>query len=328
MMRKSRDEGVMQLSLSDPKFREVSALRNFPAIEGDILKHRDGSLWVVKGCVHSPEGLVAIPRVFEGKKVKQYFEAMKIVERYYPHYITYIEELDRDVPVVPWKDILEILSWLYEGCSSSIEEVNRILVLLNNIGLKCGVAGSYLGGYSGVESDIDVHCLDTAGAYEKVRLLYTTGALEHLSYSDAYHEVSEVSEILRADIHVELLTRKYLQGKFKSKKVTIRILNCDRITEFLGPYNNVRWGEFMVRVTESDYRTPAIMKAYVIRSSLSIDDEIYLISHRARFTELPDGTIFKIFGPVRTNSLGRTIINLDEAAVDWVSIDIQNYRQN
>ncbi len=322
MMRKSRIEEVMRLSLPDPKRCKLPVLGNFPAIEGDLIKHHDGSLWVVKGCIHSSEGLVAVPRVFEGKKVKRYFEAMSIIERYYPHYITYIEELGRDVPVVPWEDVLNILSWLHDGRYSRVEEVNEILRLFDDVGLECGVAGSYLGGYFGVESDIDVHCLDSPGAYEKVQLLYANGALDHLNRFDAYYEVSEVSEILGTDTHAELLTRKYLQGKFRGKKVTIRILNCNRITGFVGPYSNVRWGEFVVRVTESDYRTPAIMKAHVVISSLSVDDEIYLISHRARFTEFPVDAILKILGPLRMNSLGRTVINLDEATVDWVSLDI------
>jgi hypothetical protein len=320
MMRKSRNDEVMRLSLSDSEYRNQSVVGNLSAIEGDMLRHRDGSLWVVKGCVHSSEGLVALPRVFEGRKVKRYSEAMGVIERYYPHYITYLEELGRDVPVVPWGDILRVLSWLHEGRHHWVEGVSELLRLLSDVGLECGIAGSYLGGYFGVESDIDVHCLDSPGAYEKIQQLYTSGILEHLSYFDACYEVTEVSESLREDIHIGMLTRKYLQGKFRNRRVTIRILGCDRIAEFLGPYHSVRWGELVVKVVESDYRTPAIMRAHVVRSSVSVDNLVYLISHRARFTELPSGTILKVSGLVRTNSLGRTIVNLDESTVDWIGL--------
>lgn len=289
-------------------------------VEGDVIKHVDGSLWVVKGCVHTSEGFVAVPRVVGSKKIKRFAEAMEVVKRYYFHYIRKVQETGREVPVVPENDILEVRRWGIEGRECGDPILRQFLQILDMRGLNCGIAGSHLGGYSRPESDIDVHCLDSPGAYSKISSLYSSEILRHLDLSEAVHEVVDVSESLDSRKHAELITKKNLQGMYGERKVTIRIVNCDRIQKLLGPYLDSRNAELVVKVAESDYRTPTTLRASVVRASILVDQYVYLISHRVRFTELPVETVLHVDGAVMRNSLGNLVVNLDEAEVKWISL--------
>ncbi|MCX8184924.1 MAG: hypothetical protein RMI56_00075 [Sulfolobales archaeon] len=290
-------------------------------LEGDIVRLRDGSVWVIKGCAHPPGGYVALPRVVDGRKFKRFSESIEVVNRYYLHYLKNLREIGRRVPIVPEQDIVEIRRWILDGLRVGDIEAQKLLQLLASRGLKCGIAGSYLGGYSQSSSDIDIHCLDKPEAYSEVRSLYLERVLEHLSLSEAVVELAEVSESIDLKIHAYFITKRYLQGRYRSRKVTIRIVNCDRVRDFLGPYVDVRNSELIAKISESDYRTPAIIKAEVVRTSAQTNCSIYLISHRLRFAELPEGTILSIRGAIETNYLGYLIVNLDAASLDWISLD-------
>lgn len=292
----------------------------FQLTEGDIVKHVDGSLWVVKGCVHPPEGYVSIPRVLDGRKLKRLADALELVKRYYFHYVKNVPEVGREVPVVPLVDILSVRRWSVEGRKCDDVLLCQLLQTFEALGLNCGVAGSHLGGYSGAESDVDIHCLDNPGAYDKVASLYSLGILKHLDLGEASREVAEVHESLDPKRHAELIARRYLQGAYKRKRITIRMIDCDRVRRFLGPYTDSRRAELIVKIAESDYRTPAIMRADVVRAPVAVDRDTYLLTHRLRFIELPTGTLLCVNGTIMTNALGNSIVNLDESEVVWVSL--------
>ncbi len=303
------------MSESPPRHCEDSA---YPlAVEGDIIRHVDGSIWVVKGCVHPPGALVAVPRVVGGAKLKRLSEAMEVVRRYYLHYVRSVPEIGREVPAVPLKDVLVVLRWLREGRRPGEELLRELLKALEDLGLECGIAGSHLGGYSDAGSDVDVHCLDSPDAYERISSLYSSGLLGHLEPGEALLEVAGVSESLDPRRHAELIARRVLQGKYRGRRVTFRVVNCERAREVIGPYVDARSAEMVVRIAESDYRTPAIMRADVVRSSVSVGQSLYLFTHRLRFAELPVGTLLQIRGTVLTRACGVSVLNLEESEVLW-----------
>ncbi|MEM1930553.1 MAG: hypothetical protein QW780_04250 [Sulfolobales archaeon] len=286
--------------------------------EGDIIKHKDGSVWVVKGCVHPPEGFVAVPRVVDGKKLKRVVEVWEMVNRYYIHYIKNIPEIGRGVPVVPKRDVFEVRRWSIDGRNCSSTFLKQLLQTFDSLGLNCGIAGSHLGGYSSAESDVDVHCSGGPDAYDKVSSLYSLGVLKHLDFDEAIREVVEVSEFLEPKRHAELITKRYLQGVYERKKVTIRIVDCGRVKKFLGPYEDLKKAELVVKIVESDYRTPAILRADVVRASVLVDKHVHLLTHRLRFVELPVGTLLYLEGTIALNTYGNLVVNLDESKIVWL----------
>ncbi len=287
-------------------------------VEGDLLELRDGSIWVVKGCCHRFEGFVAVPRVVLGRKLKRFTEIYEVVLRYYRHFVKYVEEIGREVPVVPPSEVLRILRWSVEGVRLRYPTVREVLEKLWEVGLRCGVAGSYLGGYQSGVSDVDVHCLDIPSSYERLRKLYEIGVFNHLSPGEAWKEAYEVSEGIDVAKHVQLLQSKLLQGVYREVRFTLRFVNCERIKPLLGPYVDVRPAELLVKVTASDYRTPSVIEVEVIRSSTRVPSTLYLVSHRVRFTEIPEGTLISIEGLVRLALRGLHLVNLDESIVRWL----------
>jgi predicted nucleotidyltransferase len=288
-------------------------------VEGDLLELRDGSIWVVKGCWHGYGGLVAIPRVVLGRKLKRFSEAYEVTLRYYRHFIRYVDIIGREVPIVPHHEVSRVLRWSVEGVRLQHPLVRSILEELWEAGLKCGIAGSYLGGYYSGPSDVDVHCLDLLGSYGRLRELYESGVLERLSSGRLWEEVYEVSEAVDLAKHMQLMRYKLLQGVYRGVRLTIRFVNCDRIKPLLGPYIDVRPVELLVEVRVSDYRTPTVIEAEVVRSSTTrVPSTLYLVSHRLRFAEIPEGTFMYIEGPVRLAVGGLHMVNIDESTIRWL----------
>jgi predicted nucleotidyltransferase len=288
-------------------------------VEGDLLELRDGSIWVVKGCWHGYGGLVALPRVVLGRKLKRFSEAYEVTLRYYRHFIRYVDIIGREVPIVPHHEVSRVLRWGVEGVRLQHPLVCSILEELWGAGLKCGIAGSYLGGYYSRLSDIDVHCLDLPGSYGRLRGLYESGVLERMSSDKLWKEVYEVSEAVDLAKHVQLMSYKLLQGVYRGVRLTIRFVNCDRIRPLLGPYIDVRPAELLLEVRVSDYRTPTVVEAEVVRSSTTrVPSTLYLVSHRLRFAEIPEGTLLYIEGPVRLAPSGLHVVNIDESSIRWL----------
>lgn len=290
-------------------------------LEGDLLELTDGSLWVVKGCVH-PGAPIAVPRLVNGKKVKRLGEAFEIIARYYPFFIKYVHVLGREAPVVSPSWIKQIRRFLHFSNVDSITYVLRdkiksvamelIKLLREECGLRCGPTGSLLGGYAGKESDVDINCVGKRDTLECLHGLRIKGFLKPLSVKEFIKELPLVSETLGWGDMSKLVVHRLTQGVFKGLRYTLRIIDCDRIREFLGPYTHIIKDTYVVfKVVDFDYRTPSIYRVELLRPALLSSRETYFITHRVRFAEMPFGSLVIAKGDIMLRNDDIAIVSLD-----------------
>ncbi|MEM4485684.1 MAG: hypothetical protein QW116_00400 [Zestosphaera sp.] len=290
------------------------------ALEGDQLRLVDGSLWVVKGCHHPLDGVVAVPRIFEGRKLKRLHEAREIISRYYRHYERFLPEFGRAVPVVPHNAILEYLTALtafekiVKGSSRLYDVALELAELLSECGLKCGLSGSLLGGYHTATSDIDLVCVETGlSSYDCLKSLRELGLIKNITAAEAVEESAAVGELLPGVMHEELLMNKLTQGTFKEVKYTLRVVDCSSEEGVLGPYHHTRREHMVVKLLNTTYKTPAVYDVELLRPHLHEGLKAYLLTYRARLTELPSGTVIKADGLLHLDLERRfVLVSLDD----------------
>lgn len=289
-------------------------------LEGDLLELIDGSLWIVKGCVH-PGAPIAVPRLVDGRKVKRVSEAFEIIARYYSFFLRYVPELGRKAPLISSSWIKRVRRFLHfsidvtpHGLDGRIKSVAMELMELlhRECGLRCGPTGSLLGGYVGRESDIDINCVERQGTLECLQNLRAKGLLKPLPTEEFVKELPLVSETLSWDDMSKLVAHRLTQGIFKGIRYTLRIINCSRVEKFLGPYTHIVRDTYMVfKIMNFDYRTPSIYKVELLRPTLLSSREAYFITHRVRFTELPPESLIIARGDVMLKGDNIAVVSLD-----------------
>jgi len=286
----------------------------------------DGSIWVLKGCYHPLDGYVAIPRVFEGIKLKTLRKSLEVVRKYYRHFLRYVEVIGDLVPVVPLDYVVKYLDSLsfkpQETHSELLNNALDLLELLKGCGLTCGLSGSLLGGYSGAGSDIDLTCLEggitTCDVYECLKMLREENVLKPMDLTSALREVYEIKELLNVDTHVTFLRGRLTQGMFKGFNYTLRVVNCGREANVLGPYDLTVKSEVLIRTLTTDYRTPSVYEVQLLKPKNPLVKRAFLHTYRVRLTELPEGTLIYGYGRVSFKT-GRDV----EAVVSFDSEDSQ-----
>ncbi len=291
------------------------------ALEGYLIRHIDGSIWTVKGCYHPDDGYVALPRFVDGIKAKRLNDSLKVVSRYYRHYIKYLPELGREVPIVPLKDVAEVINPLtvinrLRNLKGNLVRASVELLELVISGCNClaGFSGSLAGGYfNESSSDIDIVVYSNhVRCYELIRRLRLEGILKPMSEGEALKEFIEVSE--GSDLKlVNLMRKRNLQGVFKGYRYTLRLVRCDRnpiLTDYVVIPNN----DLVVKVVDTDfpYITPTTYVCEVIKSTNHIYNfqNTTLLTHRIRYTEIEIGTLLMIKGSIYLSG-DTSLINLD-----------------
>lgn len=294
-----------------------------------MFEHLDRSLWTIKGCYQPNSGLIAVPRLY-GKKLKRLTDAYMFILRYYKHYIRFVYEVGREVPVVPSSDVLRIIDPLdvvdrLKGLAH--EKIVKVaLELLKTITDGCGCAagfsGSLAGGYFTESSDIDIVVYSRLSAcYDLLRRLRGEGLLAPFNYGEAYGEFLEVRE--DEDVKLaDLISRRILQGSFRGFKYTIRLVDC-RHSVLMKDYTVLPEVILLVKIVDTthSYTTPATYLCSVVSSNTSYirsRDDVTLLTHRIRFTELYEGLMLRVQAPAYLMK-NRTLINLDIARVDLIS---------
>lgn len=239
-------------------------------IEGYMLKYK-GAIWSVKGCFHPDGYAVAIPRVYNGVKIKKMNEALELVRKKFEDLMKYVPELGFEVPLVPLKDS-EVLDPFKKTVKDKI--VSKFLSYFNG---KVGVTGSLL--YSDRYNDIDLLSLDETH-YEILKNLRNEGITKELSYSN-----EDEVEILSKEDFEFLKKKRFLEGIFEDIPYTFKIVKC---LDF-GIVISKESFTGIVRITKAE-------KPYSLPVMYLTNLGFYLTSFRTRFTELKEGITLYVKG--------------------------------
>jgi len=283
-------------------------------IEGDELLLKDGSLWIVKGCLHLGNGYVAVPRVADGQKLKTYIKQFTYIRRYYLHYLKNIPQIGLPTPLVHSEDIIKYLNVtgkIPDGRNHLKLLANKLIrTIQDSCTTECGITGSLLGNYSSEGSDIDLVCVDSINFPECLKRLRDKEILHPITDREFIREYQEVKEIINEELHQKLVELKLTQGFFKGAKYTLKIINCDRERSFAGPYLYVRKAKLLIRLLSTDYRTPSIYEVKLLRPH-AFAKKAYMITYRVRFTELPEGSLIRGEGLMLYKDTDSVIITFD-----------------
>lgn len=286
-------------------------------IEGFYITLRDSSIWVVKGCCHERDRVVAVPRIFHNRKIKRFYDSLDIAKRYYSHYVRETSFTLAPVPMIPLSDVAEIISPSEKPCPNTPERLYRDAVELIEIllerGLKPLVSGSMLYCRAEEDSDIDLvfydHDRESVRVLEK--LLSERDLFSKLSTEDIERIISRVGDKPDPHTHKTLLTRSIHEFKFKNRFVSLRFINCDSETRrvLCSKIASVKPFSGRLEIVEDvrGYTTPSIYTARELGSGIVLT----LYSHRIRYASLRRGDRLVCRGFIEISEYGVEKINLD-----------------
>lgn len=300
-------------------------------IEGYVIKLKDGSYWVVKGCYQPENGVIAVPRYINGLKIKKLSEAFNVIRRKYNHFVKYVTCLGKEVPVVPYDFIEKVYNPLnYTEYIRSKHESMKIYkkalelaeIFKHAFNHEIGITGSLIISKASESSDIDLvlygiseECSHVIA--KKLMKMFKQGILKHMSKYDFLEELNEVGEVIDAKDHMELIKHKLLQGIYDGFKYTLRLIRCNEPEECNTPTETVGYIDvYGIIINDSAaFLTPTEYDIKILKVSsltfLSELPQVKLHSLRVRFTELGSGTIFKAHALLQRSG-DKYLLNLDD----------------
>ncbi|BFH72712.1 hypothetical protein SJAV_06560 [Sulfurisphaera javensis] len=239
-------------------------------IEGYMLKYKD-IIWAVKGCFHPDNYAVAVPRYYNGIKIKKMNDAIKLVKDKFPFLMKYVPEIGFEVPLVPLDEAQVLDPFNAKICD---EKVKRFLSFFQG---KVGITGSLL--YSLSYNDMDFLSLNDSH-YFTLRKMREKGITKPLDFVN-----SDEVEIIDKENFKALKRERALEGIFEGTPYTFKIVKCvdfgiviDKV-EFKG----------IVRIVKAE-------KPFSLPVMYLTDKGYYITSFRTRFTEIKEGIVIYING--------------------------------
>ncbi|AOL16286.1 hypothetical protein BFU36_05745 [Sulfolobus sp. A20] len=245
-------------------------------VEGYFLKYGN-AIWAVKGCFHPDGYAVALPRMYNGIKIKRLNDALELAKKNFPHLIRYVKELGFEVPLVPLKD-----SEILDPFSVSVND-NILLEFMKYFDEKLGVTGSYL--YQRKGKDLDFLSFNKSH-YLTLKILRERNITKPLNFV----EESEVESLDYNSFKI-LKNKRVLEGIFIDKQYTFKIVEC----EDFGSVIDSRSFKGRVKIMKS-VKPYSIPVKYLGKDENG--NEYILTSFRIRFTEIPESTVLYINGSV------------------------------
>ncbi|BCU69424.1 hypothetical protein [Stygiolobus caldivivus] len=239
--------------------------------EGYFVKYK-GIVWAVKGCYH-PEGyVVAIPRLYEGRKIKKLNEAIRLVKEKFPNLMKYLDQIGFEVPLVPLEES-EVLDPF---------EVKRglptpVKVFLSYFRDSVGITGSLL--YSDSFNDMDFLSFDPYHYKTLLELREKGVTLPLTSWNENEVEVLDKEDFIR------FKKDRVLEGVFQGFPYTFKVVECIDFGTVIGK-KNFR-GTLKIVNAVKPFSLPVIYET---------EQGITLTSFRIRFTELKEGATLYVDG--------------------------------
>ncbi|WP_338599434.1 hypothetical protein V6M85_09925 [Sulfolobus tengchongensis] len=245
-------------------------------LEGYFLRYRN-VIWSVKGCYH-PEGYaVALPRMFNGMKIKKLSTAMELVRNHFSYLLKHVSEIGFEVPLVPLNE-----SEILDPFKARVNEP-LIKTFLNFFNNEIGITGSYL--YLGSGKDIDFLSFK-AEHYRTLEELREKGITEPLTNI----EESELETLDSASFKL-LKSKRILEGMFKGIGYTFKIVECEDFGTVKG-----------IKEFDGEVKVIKLIKPFTLPVKyLGIDkngNQFILTSFRTRFTELPVNSLIYVKGKI------------------------------
>ena len=282
--------------------------------EGVYLRLRDQSIWVAKGCCDLEEGVVAVPRVVENRKIKRLGEAFEVIEKRYRHYLVKASFSFKEIPVIPLRDIEYVYYPSKEPCENAprsiVNTARKLLNVLWDTGLDAYVTGSLLYCLVDESSDIDVVVYVDRDIKDLINMFLKKISPKKLDEESKDLVIRSVSENLDKYSHSVLLDRSLHEFVFEGFRVSIRYVMCNNdikrvLCSGLSGHEYVE-KIFVVRDDSLGIYTPSIYRA-----SDSLGEEFILYSHRIRFANLRVGDKLFCRGVVEYCGEGFKRFNLD-----------------
>ncbi len=263
----------------------------------------DGDIYAVKGVLHPPGKIIAIPvyvQMLDGKyhRVRSLREAIRYLEKNKPQYIEKLDFTGQLTPTIPLRDVQEIYNPL-EFNQADTEAGKDALILKEMIehsaNIKVGVSGSILLGLDDPSSDIDlvVYGLGSGErfieALRELRAMNLTKPVNTLDWLIKTRMDSNTSP----EEWLKLESRKLLTGVFKNRLYTSKIVPLlDEYWESLSQIvREIGRAKILCRVVDSKLgkTTPNLYYVRVLNLVEGDDKARYvsqIISMRSRYAEI------------------------------------------
>jgi len=277
-------------------------------LEGDYIETNEGLFFAVKGNYHPGDRVLSILRYIPDEtgdrikndiKYKRVYDLKytgKYLKRNYPHYLSYIEELDltlQSVPIQniknlynPREKIKEIINISYEPSITLRKFVNAIIEESGVSIDSFGISGSLLIGLHKPESDIDLNVYgrkDGIKVYDALKKLRQKNNWINSYDTDTIRKVLESrwrDTGINLDIFLDIEIKKVLHGLIDGREYFVRLLNPTPIEYKSRPINVVT----IRRIIEDDSESIFTPCRYSFDNS--DEEEIRgVLSYRGKFTE-------------------------------------------
>jgi len=281
-------------------------------IEGDYLEDKFNNIFTVKGLIHPEDGSICVLRYLKNgdrmkeklsyRKIDSLREAMDILKKNYPQYLTFDKVFNRVLCVVKnsevfrfyrAKDYLKELS-RREKLKEIEERALELIDLLRreaNLNYESfGLSGSCLLNLAKENSDIDLLVYgekESYKVYEVLKELFKRDLRPINSWEDFYKRRDSFMD-LRSFIFHE--SRKFQEGKFKGKEFFIRFIKEDK-RENYGKEIYLYKGYARIKAkVKDDYEaifTPCFYKLSEVEvlAGLKVKDIERIVSYRGRFCQ-------------------------------------------
>jgi predicted nucleotidyltransferase len=193
-------------------------------VEGCFFEDVYGDLYAVKGVVHPPGRVYAVPRVAGGVKVKDLHAAVEYVKARRPVYLFDDPYTGRVVVAVPQSYIRREMYPVRRatGPRMLVEAAETLAGHIAGFAEDFGFTGSLLTGFFGSEPDIDIVVYGGREVFEGLRRLRAEGVTSPVDKSVAHILLESRADTSRAAEMLAIEPRKVLTGVFKGFLYTLK----------------------------------------------------------------------------------------------------------